>query len=71
VQQHYFEVHAWLPRVRIPTDIEYHLASILFQMDSALECLTFALNAFGWIVMPLGFRDVTDAKALKRIELGE
>jgi len=68
VQQHYFEVHAWLPRVRIPTDIEYHLASILFQMDSALECLTFALNAFGWIVMPLGFRDVTDATALKRIE---
>ena len=67
VEQHYFQVHAWLPRVRIPTDIEYHLASILFQMDSALECLTFALNAIGWIVMPLGFRDVTDAKALKWI----
>ena len=67
VQRHYFEVHAWLPRLRIPTDTEYHLASILFQMDSALECLTFALNSLGWVVMPAGFRDVTDAKALKRI----
>ena len=36
-------------------------------MDSALECLTFALNALGWVVMPAGFRDVTDVKALKRI----
>ena len=66
VQRHYFEVHAWLPHVRIPTDTEYHLASILFQMDER-RCLTFALNALGWIVMPSGFRDVTDAKALKRI----
>jgi len=32
-----------------------------------LECLAFALNALGWIVIPSGFRDVTDAKALKRI----
>jgi hypothetical protein len=67
VQRHYFEVHAWLPRVRIPTETEYHLASILFHMDSALECITFALNALGWIAMPAGFRDLTDAKALKRI----
>ncbi|MCH7592025.1 MAG: hypothetical protein IH989_04495 [Planctomycetes bacterium] len=67
VQQHYFDVHAWLPRVRVPTETEYHLASILFQMDSALECLTFALNALGWVVLPTGFRDVTDTKELKRI----
>ncbi len=67
VQRHYLEVHAWLPRARIPTDTEYHLSSILFQMDSALECLIFALNSLGWVVMPAGFRDVTDAKALKRI----
>lgn len=67
VQRHYYEVHAWLPRARIPTETEYHLSSILFQMDSALECLVFALNALGWIVMPAGFRDVTDAKALKWI----
>ena len=67
IQRHYFEVHAWLPRVRIPTETEYHLASILFQMDSAFECFTFALNALGWVAMPTGFRDVTDAKALRRI----
>ena len=36
IQRHYYEVHAWLPHVRLPTDTEYHLASILFQMDSAL-----------------------------------
>ena len=67
VQHHYLDVHAWIPRVRIPTETEYHLASILFQMDSALECLTFALNALGWVVISTGFREVTDAKALKRI----
>ena len=67
VQVHYSEVHAWLPRVRTPTETEYHLASILFQMDSALECLTFALNALGWAAQPYGFRDVTRAKELRRI----
>lgn len=67
VQRHYLEVHAWLPRIRHPEEIEYHLASVLFQMDSALECLTFALNAFGWAAMPCGFRDVTDGRALRRI----
>ena len=67
VQSHYSEVHAWLPRVRTPTETEYHLASIMFQMDSALECFTFALNALGWAVMPSGFCDVTDEKALRSI----
>ena len=41
-----------------------HLASILFQMDSALECLTFAFNALGWVAMPSGFWDVTDVRTL-------
>lgn len=67
VQHHYSEVHAWLPRVRTPSETEYHLASILFQMDSALECLTFALNALGWTVMPSGFWDITEVRALRRI----
>ena len=64
VQRHYFELHAWLPRV---PEAEYHLASIFFQMDSALECLTYALNAIGWVVRPVDFRDVTDGKELTRI----
>ncbi len=67
VQRHYNEVHAWLPHFRSMTETEYHLSTILFQMDSALECLAFALNALGWIVFSVDFRDVTDAKALKRI----
>lgn len=67
VQRHYSEVHAWLPRVRTPVETEYHMASILFQMDSALECLTFALNALGWAAMQSGFRDVRDGRALRRI----
>ncbi len=68
VEEHYRNVHAWLPRVRIPRDTEYHLASILFQMDSALECLTFALNALGWAVSSTDFRDVTDARTLGKIK---
>jgi hypothetical protein len=67
VQIHYVEVHAWRPRIRFPADAEYHLTSILFQMDSAIECLTFALNALGWAVAPSGFRDVTDSKSLRSV----
>jgi hypothetical protein len=66
VSRHYFEVHAWLPRSWV-TDAEYHLASALFHMDSALECLTFSLNALGWIAKPTEFWDVTDPKALRKI----
>jgi len=67
VRSHYVEVHAWRPHIRIPTDTEYHLTSILFQMDSALECLIFALNALGWAAVPSGFRNVAEAKALRSI----
>jgi hypothetical protein len=64
---HYWEVHAWLPRPRSPSETEYHLASLMFNMDSALECLTFALNALGFAQAPSAFRDVGDPSALKRI----
>src|SRR5438552_7832368 len=47
VQKHYFEVHAWLPVPRVLAHAEYHLSSIFFNMDSALECLAFAINALG------------------------
>jgi hypothetical protein len=36
-------------------------------MDSALECLTFAINALGYCVDPSGFRDVANPKALNQI----
>lgn len=40
---------------------------ILFGMDSMLECLVFALNAVGYAKSKTDFRNITDAKALKRI----
>ncbi len=64
---HYYLVHAWLPTPRLPTETEYHLSSILFNMDSAIECLTFALNALGYVVAADSFRDVSDAGALKKV----
>jgi len=67
VATHYHQVHAWVPRPRFPTETEYHLSSIFFNLDSSLECLTFAFNALGSAVRPGEFRDVTDSKALKRI----
>lgn len=67
VSLHYLQVHAWLPRPRLPTETEYHLAAILFCMDSALECFTFALNAFGYAGFPSDFRDVTDEHAQRQI----
>ena len=64
---HYKEVHAWLPRPRGPTEIEYHLAGLFFCTDSAVECFTFALNALGFSTRRSGFRDITDARALRKI----
>ncbi len=49
------------------TNLEHHIATMLFCMDSALECLVFALNAFGQAVDKSGFRDVSDEKELLRI----
>lgn len=67
VKTHYSSVHAWLPRLRSPSETEHHTTSILFNLDSAVECLTFALNALGFAVQPQGFRDVTDSGALRNI----
>ena len=67
VRKHYLEVHSWTTEPRALADAEYHLASIFFNMDSALECLVFALNALGNAVEPSLFRDVTDAKSLRAV----
>jgi hypothetical protein len=67
VANHYKDVHAWLPRPRGPTETEYHLAGLLFCSDSAIECFTFALNALGYAAHRSGFRDITDASALRKI----
>jgi len=64
---HYNSIHAWIPTLREPSEIEHHLASIFFCMDSAVECLAFALNALGFATSPDQFRDITSDHALRRI----
>lgn len=44
-----------------------HASVIFFGMDSAMECVTFTLNAFGWLLSPNDFRDIGDAKSLRQI----
>lgn len=70
VQIHYCEIHSWvLPRYSItPMQMaEYHLSSIFFNMDSAVECMVFALNALGYIADPPQFLDITNEQKLKQI----
>ncbi len=67
IQTHYHDVHAWMPKVHSPTETEYHLASLFFNMDSSVECITFALNALGFAANPGSFRDVTNARELSDI----
>lgn len=64
---HYHAVHSWMLKPRVPSETEYHLASIFFNMDSSLECITFALNALGFCAAKNSFRDVTDSKELRKI----
>jgi len=69
VQIHYYEAHSWALPSRHPPILmtEYHLSSILFNMDSAIECLVFALNALGYIADSTQFLDVTNEQNLKKI----
>lgn len=68
VQVHYRALHNWLPlRHRTPSDTDYHLSSVFFNMDSAIECFTFALNALGFAAFREGFNDITDSNKLRKI----
>lgn len=64
---HYHKVHSWEPAIKDPSMTEYHLSSILFNMDSAVECMVFALNALGYIADSSKFFDVTSEKNLSKI----
>lgn len=75
---HYRNIHSWdlvaLPGVSVEElemhvyrMTEYHLSTILFHMDSTLECMVFALNALGYAIDSTQFRDVTKASELRRI----
>ena len=71
VQIHYHEVHSWTlpmsPISSIQRRAEYHLSSIFFNMDSAIECMVFALNALGYIANSTQFLDVSDETKLRKI----
>ena len=65
---HYHAVHAWMPRPRFPSETEYHLASLFFNMDSFIECITYALNALGYCASGnQNFWDITSERELRRI----
>lgn len=67
VSLHFFEVHAWRPYIRSMMENEYHLSSIFFNMDSAIECFIFAMNALGTAVAPSEFCDVANDSELRKI----
>jgi hypothetical protein len=66
VARHYLAVHAWVPVPRT-LDADYQLSSILFNMDSSVECFVFALNALGNSAFPSEFRDITQSRSLRKI----
>lgn len=68
VMKHYYEVHSWDLESIKSNDPEYHLSSIFFNMDSAIECFVFALNALGYAIDSEKFKDITDEKGLKGIQ---
>lgn len=71
VKQHYAELHAWKSTTRSTEEMDYHLASVLFNMDSAIECCIFLLNALGWAASRPDFRDVSEDDGLANIRPGD
>lgn len=83
VQIHYYQIHSWelIESLVLATTsysalessiyqmTEYHFSTILFNMDSAIECLIFTLNALGYAANPDKFKNVTDKNELSQIAL--
>jgi hypothetical protein len=67
VQIHFREIHSWKPVKTNYQAVEYHLSSILFNMDSAIECMVFVLNALGYVTNANQFLDITNEIKLKQI----
>lgn len=66
-QRHYFESHNWIPRHGLRLEHEYHLATMLFQMDSSIECMVYAANGLGNAFASSDFYDVSSHAALRRV----
>ena len=65
----YQELHTWLPIRRRQWDIEYRLSSLFFNVDSALECFVFMLNAFGFGAMGGDFRDPGHENQVRQVKV--
>src|SRR5258708_9896604 len=59
VQFHHKVIHTWESKLTQMRQVDFQVSSLLFNMDSALECFTFGLNALGWIVEESQFKCVT------------
>lgn len=68
VERRYEELHGWVPRLGCIEETETHVATILFSMDSAIECFAFGLNAVGNGIAPKGFLDCTSRNALRSVK---
>lgn len=67
VRVHYHKIHSWELEFKSPQIVEYNLSSVFFNMDSAIECMVFALNALGYIADSKLFIDITDEKKLRKV----
>jgi hypothetical protein len=81
IKIHYHQIHSWdlveslmlskisygIIELRLYEMTEYHLSTIFFNMDSAIECIVFTLNALGYAVDSTKFKDVTNEKELRDI----
>jgi len=70
VNFNYHVIHTW--DETFPKDIfntESYLASTLFNMDSALECCIFGLNALGFSIDNNCFWNIGNSKDLKQIRI--
>jgi hypothetical protein len=63
--RNYKIVHEWIPKPK--RDPETNLSAIFFNMDSGIECLTYALNAFGNAFAADEFYDISESSKLKKI----
>lgn len=68
ISNHFEVMHSWLPKKRGITEHEYHTANLLFNMDSALECFVFMLNALGFAISPSHFHNVSNKDTLRKIK---
>jgi len=66
LEQHRRLVYEWHTAALLDMH-EHNIATMLFCMDSAIECIVFALNALGQAKDRASFRDVTDSAALRNI----